>query len=57
MSETAAGVLFLMVAGMVAIGLLFLLFRILTSHLFLNLSALLALAFLGFLEILIGWGG
>lgn len=46
-----------MVAGMVAIGLLFLLFRILTSHLFLNLSALLALAFLGFLEILIGWGG
>ena len=46
-----------MVAGMVAIGLLFLLFRILTSHLFLNLSALLALAFLGFLAILIGWGG
>ena len=57
MSETAAGVLFLMVAGMVAIGLLFLLFRILTSHLFLNLSALLALAFLGFLAVLIGWGG
>lgn len=57
MSETAAGVLFLIVAGMVAIGLLVLLFRILTSRLFLNLSALLALAFLGFLAVLIGWGG
>jgi hypothetical protein len=56
-SETAAGVLFLIVAGMVAIGLLVLLFRILTSRLFLNLSALLALAFLGFLAVLIGWGG
>lgn len=57
MSETAAGLLFLIVAGMVAIGLLVLLFRILTSRLFLNLSALLALAFLGFLALLIGWGG
>ena len=57
MSETAAGLLFLIVAGMVAIGLLVLLFRILTSRLFLNLSALLALAFLGFLAVLIGWGG
>jgi len=56
-SETVAGVLFLIVAGMVAIGLLVLLFRILTSRLFLNLSALLALAFLGFLAVLIGWGG
>jgi hypothetical protein len=56
-SETAAGVLFLIVAGMVAIGLLVLLFRILTSRLFLNLSAFLALAFLGFLAVLIGWGG
>lgn len=46
MSETAAGLLFLIIAGMVAIGLLVLLFRILTSRLFLNLSALLALAFL-----------
>ncbi|MFP1646471.1 hypothetical protein [Pontitalea aquivivens] len=57
MSETAAGLLFLIVAGMVAIGLLVLLFRILTSRLFLNLSALLALAFLAFLAVLIGWGG
>jgi len=53
MSETAAGLLFLV---MVAIGLLVLLFRILTSRLFLNLSALLALAFLGFLAFLIAWG-
>ena len=44
-------------AGMVAIGLLVLLFRILTSRLFLNLFAVLALAFLGFLAVLIGWGG
>ena len=57
MSEPAAGLLFLILAGMVAIGLLVLLFRILTSRLFLNLSALLALAFLGLLAILIGWGG
>ena len=57
MSETAAGLLFLIVAGMVAIGLLVLLFRIVTSRLFLNLSALLALAFLAFLMVLIGWGG
>jgi hypothetical protein len=56
-SETAAGLLFLIVAGMVAIGLLVLLFRILTSRLFLNLSALLALAFLAFLAVLIGLGG
>jgi hypothetical protein len=56
-SETGAGLLFLIVAGMVAIGLLVLLFRILTSRLFLNLSALLALAFLAFLAVLIGWGG
>lgn len=57
MSEAAGGLLFLIVAGMIAIGLLVLLFRILTSRLFLNLSALLALAFLGFLAVLIGWGG
>ena len=57
MSEPAAGLLFLILAGMVAIGLLVLLFRILTSRLFLNLSALLALAFLGLLAVLIGWGG
>jgi hypothetical protein len=56
-SETAASLLFLIVAGMVAIGLLVLLFRILTSRLFLNLFAVLALAFLGFLAVLIGWGG
>jgi len=56
-SETAAGLLFLIVAGMVAIGLLVLLFRILTSRLFLNLSALLALAFLALIVVLIGWGG
>lgn len=57
MSETAAGLFFLIVAGMVAIGLLVLLFRILTSRLFLNLSALLALAFLAFVAVLIGSGG
>ena len=57
MSEAVGGLLFLIVAGMVSIGLLVLLFRILTSRLFLNLSALLALAFLGFLAVLIGWGG
>ncbi len=57
MSEPAAGLLFLIVTGMVAIGLLVLLFRILTSRLFLNLSVLLALAFLGFLAVLIGWEG
>jgi hypothetical protein len=56
-SETAAGLLFLIVAGMVAIGLPVLLFRILTSRLFLNLSALLALAFLALIVVLIGWGG
>ncbi len=57
MPETAAGVLFLIVAGMVAIGLLVLLLRILTSRLFLNLSALLALIFVGFIALLIavGW--
>jgi hypothetical protein len=57
MSETAAGLLFLIVTGMVAIGLLVLLFRILNSRLFLNISALLVLAFLGFFAVLIGWGG
>ena len=57
MSETAAGLLFLIVAGMVAVGLFVLLFRLLTSRLFLNLSALLALASLAFLAVLIGWGG
>lgn len=57
MSETAAGLLFLIVAGMVAIGILVLLFRILTSRLFLNLSAIIAIAFLGFLAVLIAWGG
>lgn len=57
MSEIVAGLLFLILAGMVAIGLLVLLFRILTSRLFLNLSALVALAFLGFLAFLIGLGG
>lgn len=56
MSETAAGLLFLIAAVMVAIGLLVLLFRILTSRLFLNLSALLALGFLAFLAILMGLG-
>jgi hypothetical protein len=56
-SEPAAGLLFLVVTGMVAIGLLVLLFRILTSRLFLNLSVLLALAFLAFFAVLIGWGG
>lgn len=57
MSDAAAGLLFLILAGMVAIGLVVLLLRILTSRLFLNLSALLAIAFLGFLAVLIGWGG
>jgi len=56
MSDTAAVLLFFIVAGVVAIGLLVLLFRILTSRLFLNLSALLALVFLAFLTVLIGWG-
>ena len=56
MSDTAAGLLFLILAGMVAIGMLVLLLRILTSRLFLNLSALLAIAFLGFLAVLIGLG-
>lgn len=56
MSETVAGLFFLIVTGMVAIGLLVLLFRILTSRLFLNLAGLLALAFLAFLAVLIGWG-
>jgi len=56
-SETAAGLLFLIIAGMVAVGLLVLIFRILTSRLFLNLSALLALAFLVFLAVLVSWGG
>ena len=57
MSDAAIGLLFLILAGMVSIGLLVLVFRILTSRLFLNLSALLALAFLGFLAVLIGWEG
>ena len=56
MSDTAAGLLFLILAGMVAIGMLVLLLRILTSRLFLNLSALLAIAFLGFLAVLISLG-
>ena len=57
MSEAVGGLLFLIVAGMVSIGLVVLLFRILTSRLFLNLSALLALAFLGFLIFLMSLGG
>jgi len=57
MSGTATGLMFLIVASMVAIGLLVLLFRILTSRLFLNLSALLAIAFLGFLIFLTSCGG
>ena len=57
MSEAVGGLLFLIVAGMIAIGLLVLLFRILTSRLFLNLSALLALAFLGLLIFLMSLGG
>jgi hypothetical protein len=56
-SEAVGGLLFLIVAGMIAIGLMVLLFRILTSRLFLNLSALLALAFLGFLIFLLSLGG
>jgi len=56
-SEPVGGLLFLIVAGMIAIGLLVLLFRILTSRLFLNLLALLALAFLGFLIFLMSWEG
>jgi hypothetical protein len=56
-SETAAGLLFLIVAGMVAVGLLVLLFRILTSRIFLNISVLLALAFLGILALVIAAGG
>jgi hypothetical protein len=56
-SEAAGGLLFLIVAGMIAIGLLVLLFRVLTSRLFLNLSALLALAFVGFLIFLMSWEG
>ena len=57
MSEAFGGLLFLIVAGMIAIGLMVLLFRILTSRLFLNLSALLALAFLGLLIFLTSVGG
>lgn len=57
MSEAAGGLLSLIFVGMIAIGLLVLLFRILTSRLFLNLSALLALAFLGFLIFLMSLGG
>ena len=57
MSGAAGGLLSLILAGMIAIGLLVLLFRILTSRLFLNLSALLALAFLGFLIFLVSLGG
>jgi hypothetical protein len=55
--DTAVGLLFLIVAGMVVIGMLVLLVRILTSRLFLNISAVLALVFLGFLALLIGLGG
>lgn len=51
------GLLFLILAGMVATGLVVLLLRILTSRLFLNLSVLLAIAFQGFLTVLVGWGG
>lgn len=57
MSKTAAGLLFLILAGMVAMGLIVVLVRILTSRLLRNLSALLAIAFLGFLAILIALGG
>jgi len=57
LSEAFGGLLFLIVAGMIAIGLMVLLFRILTSRLFLNLSALLALAFLGLLIFLTSVGG
>lgn len=57
MLDTAVGLLFLIVAGMVVIGMLVLLVRILTSRLFLNISAVLALVFLGFLALLIGLGG
>ena len=57
MLDTAVGLLFLIVAGMVVIGMLVLLVRILTSRLFLNISAVLALVFLGVLALLIGFGG
>ena len=57
MSDIVTGLLFVILAGMAAIGLLVLLFRILTSRLFLNLSALVALAFLGFRAFGIGLGG
>lgn len=56
MSDIAAILLFLTVAGVVAIGLGVLLFRILTSNLFLNLSTFLALVFLIFLVVSIGRG-
>ena len=57
MLDTAVGLLFLIVACMVVIGMLVLLVRFLTSRLFLNISAVLALVFLGFLALLIGLGG
>ncbi len=57
MLDTAVGLLFLIVAWMVVIGMLVLLVRFLTSRLFLNISAFFALVFLGFLALLIGFGG
>ena len=57
MLDTAVGLLFLVVAGMVVIGMLVLLVRILTSRLFLNISAFLALVFLGFVALLVVLGG
>jgi hypothetical protein len=51
------GLFFLVVVGMAAIGLLVILFRIITSRLFLNLSVLMALAFLAFLVVLMSRGG
>ena len=57
MLDTAVGLLFLIVAGMVVIGILVRLVRILTSRLFLNMSAFFALVFLGFIALLFVLGG
>ena len=55
-TQTGGGPAEVLIFLMVSIGLLVLLFRILTSRLFLKLSALLALAFLAFIVFLIATG-
>jgi hypothetical protein len=55
-SQVVAGLLGFIVASMVVIGFFVIVFRIVTSRFFLNLSALLAIVVLSLCAVLIGLG-